>query len=77
MESYNASGMPALMLMFPVGPDQGNGIEELPPLDNPSDASAAVYGLDGKKIAEAMTTGEMSSLPGGLYVRDRKKMLVR
>lgn len=74
VESYNASGMPALMLMFPVG--EATGIEELPPLDEPKDEASAIYTIDGKSVLNQCHAGQ-SALRPGLYVMNHRKILVR
>jgi hypothetical protein len=76
VESYNASAMPALMLMFPVGGDEGSSIEELPPLDEHKDEASAIYTIDGKSILK-QDYARSTALRPGLYVTNRRKVLVR
>ena len=75
VESYGASGMPALMLMFPAS-DTATPIEEVAgePL---SAATSDVYTLDGRKVAQRVGVDQMANLDRGLYVYQRKKYLVK
>ena len=74
VESYTASGMPALMLMFPVG-DSSTGVR--------SDAAKAekdlsdVYSLDGKLLMKDVTIDQVNSLDSGLYIYQKRKYVVK
>ena len=74
VESYGASGMPALMLMFPA-PDSPSSIEESSKkeFDGPSD----VYTLDGKLVMKDAMPELVHQLDSGLYIFQRKKILVK
>ena len=73
VESYTASGLPALMLMFPVG-DSTDAINEMHATD--SQASASVYTIDGQLVKDKATPSDMSSLHRGMYIYNRRKMMV-
>ena len=75
VESYGASGMPALMLMFPAS-DTATPIEEVAgePL---SAATSDVYTLDGRKVAQHVGVDQMANLDRGLYIFQRKKIMVK
>lgn len=74
VESYGASGMPALMLMFPASdtatPVASFGEKEQ---DGPSD----VYTPDGRLVMKGATPEQVHQLDSGLYIFQRKKILVR
>lgn len=73
VESYGASGMPALMLMFPAtDPTPINEVGEKK-YDGPSD----VYTPDGKLVMKDATSEQVHQLDSGLYIFQRKKILVR
>lgn len=74
VESYGASGMPALMLMFPVGDSQ----TDIPataekPYEGPSD----VYTPEGRLVMKDASPEQVHKLDSGLYIFQRKKILVR
>ena len=74
VESYGASGMPALMLMFPAHDDSATPIEKSEKkYDGPSD----VYTPDGKLIMKNATPEQVHQLDSGLYIFQRKKVLVK
>ena len=74
VESYGASGMPALMLMFPAS-------DTVTPLgrikekvyDGPSD----VYTPEGRLVMKNATPEQVHKLDSGLYIFQRKKVLVK
>ena len=74
VESYGASGMPALMLMFPAS-EGGTAIEQTQEdrYDGPSD----VYTPDGKLVMKDATPEQVHQLDSGLYIFQRKKILVK
>lgn len=74
VESYGASGMPALMLMFPAS-DTATSISVLRDKDcgGPSD----VYTPDGKLVMKGATPEQVHQLDSGLYIFQRKKVLVK
>ena len=74
VESYGASGMPALMLMFPASDtvtsiDDANGEK----YNGPSD----VYTPDGKLVMKDATPEQVHQLDSGLYIFQHKKILVK
>ena len=75
VESYGASGMPALMLMFPASDtaDPIGIIKERREYDGPSD----VYTPDGKLVMKNATPEQVNQLDSGLYIFQRKKVFVR
>ena len=74
VESYGASGMPALMLMFPVGDSKTpvNSISE-----KKYEGSSDVYTPDGKLVMKDATPEQVHELDSGLYIFQRKKVLVK
>ena len=74
VESYGASGMPALMLMFPASDTATpfRGIREAE-YDGPSD----VYTPEGKLVMKNATPEQVHKLDSGLYIFQRKKVLVK
>ena len=74
VESYGASGMPALMLMFPANEGQ-TAIEKTAEerYNGPSD----VYTPDGKLVMKNATPEQVHQLDSGLYIFQKKKILVK
>ena len=74
VESYGGSGMPALMLMFPAS-DTATPIEKESEKKyvGPSD----VYTPEGKLVIKDATPEQMHKLDSGLYIFQRKKVLVK
>ena len=74
VESYGASGMPALMLMFPASEGQ-TAIEKTAEerYNGPSD----VYTPDGKLVMKNATPEQVHQLDSGLYIFQKKKILVK
>ena len=74
VESYGASGMPALMLMFPAS-DTATPINKAgeKKYDGPSD----VYTPEGKLVMKNATPEQVHQLDSGLYIFQRKKVLVK
>ena len=74
VESYGASGMPALMLMFPAD-------ETSTPISTPDEAKydgpSDVYTTDGKLIIKNATPQQVHQLDSGLYIFQRKKVFVK
>lgn len=75
IDSYSASGMPALMLMFPMG-DSTSGLKGVD-ADNRDAALNSIFTLDGKCVARQSTEQELSQLASGVYVQGKKKVYVR
>lgn len=75
IDSYSASGMPALMLMFPVG-DSANGMKGVD-ADHKETVLNDVFTLDGKCVARGSTDEELNQLASGVYVQGKRKFLVR
>ena len=74
IDSYAASSMPAMMLMFPLGDSETSVIDDIPESDN---QETAIYTLDGKKVLESGTWNDLGRLDSGIYVYNKKKVLVR
>ena len=74
VESYGASGMPALMLMFPAS-DTATPIDEVK--DEANNGSSDVYAPDGKIVKKNATQEQLAQLDNGLYIFQRKKYLVK
>ena len=74
VESYGASGMPALMLMFPASDTASpiRGAKE-DKYDGPSD----VYTPEGRLVMKDATPEQVHQLDSGLYIFQRKKVLVK
>lgn len=75
IDSYSASALPALMLMFPMG-------DSTTPVDgvhaaNRDAAQSDVYTLEGKRVARQSTPRDVARLSSGLYVCGNRKVLVR
>lgn len=75
IDSYSASALPALMLMFPAG-DSTTSVEGVSS-DVRNTAQADVYTLDGRCVSRQCTRQEMNQLASGMYVFGSQKMLVR
>ena len=74
VESYGASGMPALMLMFPAR-DTATPIDEVK--DEANNGPSDVYAPDGKIVKKNATQEQLAQLDNGLYIFQRKKYLVK
>ena len=74
VESYGASGMPALMLMFPAS-DNTSPISET--IKNKYDGPSDVYTPEGKLVMKNATPEQVHQLDSGLYIFQRKKVLVK
>lgn len=74
VESYGASGMPALMLMFPAS-DNTSPINET--IKNKYDGPSDVYTPEGKLVMKNATPEQVHQLDSGLYIFQRKKILVK
>ena len=74
VESYGASGMPALMLMFPAS-ETATAIDELTAErhNGPSD----VYTPEGILVMKNATQEQINQLDSGLYIFQKKKILVK
>ena len=75
VESYGASGMPALMLMFPA--EDPTPVESVKAAGNGDDALSDVYTLDGVLVMKNATPQQVHELDSGLYIFQRKKVLVK
>ena len=74
VESYGASGMPALMLMFPASISTPIGNVSA---DKTCDAPSDVYTPEGKLVMKNATPEQVHQLDSGLYIFQRKKVLVK
>lgn len=74
IESYGASAMPALMLMFPVG-DSQTAVDAVSSASRQT--SANVYSIDGRVVMKEATPRQLNSLDSGLYVYQNRKLAVR
>ena len=74
VESYGASGMPALMLMFPAS-DTVTPVAAL--RDKGYNGPSDVYTPDGRLVMKDATPEQVHQLDSGLYIFQRKKILVR
>lgn len=74
VESYGASGMPALMLMFPASDtaDPIGAIREKEP-----QGSSDVYTPEGILVMKNATPEQINQLDSGLYIFQKKKILVK
>lgn len=74
VESYGGSALPALMLMFPAG-DTATPLSEAQEkkYDGPSD----VYTPEGRLVMRDATPEQVHELDSGLYIFQRKKILVK
>ena len=74
VEVYGASGMPALMLMFPAS-------DTLTPLgsvrENAYDGPSDIYTPEGRLVMKNATPEQVHKLDSGLYIFQRKKILVK
>ena len=75
VESYTASGLPALMLMFPVG-DSQDAVDS-PHTDDEALHLCPVYGIDGKLIHASASSRQVARLARGIYIYNRHKLFVR
>ena len=75
VESYGASGMPALMLMFPASDTATpvGAVREREAFDGPSD----VYTPEGRLVMKDATPEQVHQLDSGFYIFQRKKILVK
>lgn len=74
IESYAASGLPALMLMFPA--DDTTPVEEISEDATQAD-NGKVYGLDGQLVSLRADGDVFSHLPRGIYVSGKRKVMVK
>ena len=74
VESYGASGMPALMLMFPAS-DTADAVGSV--REKQTEGPADVYTPDGKLVMKNATPEQVHQLDSGLYIFQRKKIFVR
>lgn len=74
VESYGASGMPAIMLMFPAS-------DTLTPLsgvkENTYNGLSDIYTPEGRLVLKNATPEQVHKLDSGLYIFQRKKILVK
>ena len=75
VESYGASGMPALMLMFPAS-DTVTSIDGKVGEKN-YDGLSDVYTPEGRLVMKDATPEQVQKLDSGLYIFQRKKVLVK
>ena len=76
VESYGASGMPALMLMFPAN-DTATPINTSFAKEEKYDGPSDVYTPEGKLVMKNATPEQVHQLDSGLYIFQRKKILVK
>lgn len=74
VESYGASGMPALMLMFPAS-DTATPIADV--VERKYDGPSDVYTPDGKLVMKNATPEQVKEFESGLYIFQRKKIFVK
>ncbi len=74
VESYGASGMPALMLMFPAS-DNATPVAKAG--EENGNAPSDVYTPDGRLVMKNATPEQVHQLDSGLYIFQRKKVLVK
>lgn len=75
IDSYSASALPALMLMFPAG-DSTSPVQGVPAADA-ADAQAGIYTIDGKCVASQGAPEQLGQLGSGMYICGQRKVLVR
>ena len=75
IDSYSASALPALMLMFPAG-DSTSPVQGVPAADA-ADAQAGIYTIDGKCVASQGAPEQLGQLASGMYICGQRKVLVR
>lgn len=73
VESYPASGLPALMILFPAS-ENGSAVQQIP-LDE--EVYNDIYTLDGQMVMPRATRQELSQMTPGLYVWGDKKYAKR
>ena len=74
VESYGASGMPALMLMFPAS-DTADGVGSI--REKQHEGPADVYTPAGKLVMKNASPEQLHQLDSGLYIFQHKKIFVR
>ena len=74
VESYGASGMPALMLMFPAS-DTATPVSAFN--EEKHEAVSDVYTAEGRLVMKNATSEQAQNLDSGLYIFHRKKFLVK
>ncbi len=74
VESYGGSALPALMLMFPAN-DDATAVVEM--RDKHLGGTSDVYTIDGKLVIKDATIEQVHDLDSGLYIFQRRKVLVR
>jgi hypothetical protein len=72
IESYPASALPALMLLFPI--DAVTEVGEVPFEDS---AQHDVFTLSGQKVKEDATREELSQMKQGIYVWGNRKIITK
>ena len=75
VESYGASGMPALMLMFPARDMDATPVESVN--EDECNIPSDVYTPDGRLVMRDATEEQVHELDSGLYIFQRKKILVK
>ena len=75
IESYGASAMPALMLLFPAQDAQTDGISQVENSDCQSDG--IIYSIEGKALRINATCADLDTLGKGLYILNGEKYAVR
>ncbi len=75
VESYGASAMPALMLLFPANDSQTNGISQLK--ETKCTADNTIYSIEGKALRLNADVADLDTLGKGLYILNGEKYAVR
>jgi hypothetical protein len=74
VEVYGASGMPALMLMFPAS-DTVTSLGSVK--ENAYDGPSDIYTPEGRLVMKNATPEQVHKLDSGLYIFQRKKIFVK
>lgn len=75
IDSYSASALPALMLMFPAG-DSASPVRSVTAASHDT-RHDGIYTIDGKRVASGGEPGQREHLASGMYICGQRKMLVR
>jgi hypothetical protein len=75
IESYGASAMPSLMLLFPAQDAQTDGISQVENSDVKADN--VIYSVEGKALRTNASYEDLDTLGKGLYILNGEKYAVR
>ena len=75
IESYGASAMPSLMLLFPAQDAQTDGISQVESDDVKADN--VIYSIEGKALRTNASYEDLDTLGKGLYILNGEKYAVR